>query len=299
MNIAMNKSMSNKRSINGASSGYTLVELMIGLVVGLIVGTVAITFMITSSRSLARQSAEDSVQENARFALEILASSVRLAGANSSSNPQTEPLSQGIFRTPICGTNNDCNENNTAITAGVVDVNQTTSASDTLALEFISTNGRTCTGQTISGDQQVVTRFYVADQDNDGVSSLYCEVFLSSLDLISQTFETYVNTTGVALVEGVEMLQVQYGVDTDGSGRVDRYLAYDNVAPDQFDDIKAIRLGLLVSNAQDEGSANLRTEEIANRTYTVFDGQLTANDAVLRQVVSTTVFLPNSPSNIN
>jgi len=295
MNLTM------KKSINSSSSGYTLVELMIGLVVGLIVGTVAVTFMITSSRSLARQSAEDSVQENARFALEILASSVRLAGANSSPNPQTEPLSQGIFRTAICGTggNEDCNENNTVITAGVVGVNQTTSESDTLALEFISTNGRTCTGQTISGDQQVVTRFYVADEDSDGVSSLYCEVFLASLDLVSQNFDTYVNTAGIPLVEGVEMLQVQYGVDTDGSGRIDRYFDYDNVGADEFDDIKAIRLGLLVSNAQDEGSANLRTEIAESRTYTLFDGELMANDAVLRQVVSTTVFLPNSPSNIN
>ena len=279
--------------------GYTIVELMIGLVIGLLVGTVAITFMISSSRTLATQSSEDIIQENARFALEILASSMRLAGSNSSSNPQTQTLSQGIFRGKICD-GNDCNVNNNALTVGEAGVSRITTNTDSAAFEYIATSGKACNGSDISVESQIVSVFYVADEDGDGVTSLYCEPYQAFLDFVTQSFVNHTSLGSVPLIDGIEMLQLQYGVDTDSSGTIDRYMSYDNLVstPALFDEVKAVRLGLILSNNQEEQSASKRTELVKARTYTVLDGTLTANDAMLRQAVSTTVFLPNSRSNL-
>lgn len=277
--------------------GYTLVELLVGLFVGLLVGTVAITFLLTSSRTIATQNAEDIVQENARFALEILASSIRLAGSNTSKNAQTQTLSQGIFRGLICS-GADCNSNNTVFEVGAAGVNRIKSRTDRAAFEYITNTGRACTGQTITSEKQIVNVFYVADTDNDDVASLYCETFESTLDYVTQSFVNHTSLGAQPLIDGVEMLQVQYGIDTDNSGSTDRYMSYDNIAASEFGSIKAVRLGLVLSNIQEEVAGNKLTEETAKRTFTVLDGSLDAEDAVLRQVVSTTVFLPNSSSNI-
>ena len=286
------------------SKGYTLVELMVGLSISLLTGAVAMTFIISSSRMLANQSAEDVIQENARFALEILASSVRLAGSNTSNDLQTQSLSQGVFRGSICGTNGNeaCNQQNTAYQAGVQNVNQINATTDRLAVEYVTNTGRTCSGQAINFEQRVVHVFYVAE--NNGISSLYCQAYLSTLDFATQSFDTY-NSAGnaVPLIEGVEMLQVQYGVDTDGTAEetIDRYVNFTTLSGNTawFDRIKAIKIGLLLSNSS-ESSANgiVNTEISEARSYQLLDGSLTANDAILRQAVSTTVFLPNSTSNI-
>ena len=277
------------------SSGYSLVELMVGLFVSILVGGVAMTFLLTSSKIMSTQNAEDIVQENARFALELLASSIRLAGSNTSTNVQTQTLSQGIFRDAICS-NNDCNQNNTLFETGTTGLNAISSRTDVAAFEHITDTGRTCNGVDITSERQIVHVYYVDDADNDGVASLYCEAYESEIDYITQDFDSHVSLGAVPLIDGVEMLQVQYGIDEDGTtdGTIDRYKSYNNIAADEFDDIKAIRLGLILSNVQEEFDNLAVTEVPQARTVTILDGALTATDGIFRQAVSTTVFLPNS-----
>ncbi len=305
-------------------NGYSLVELLVGLTISLMVGSVAITFMLSSSRMLSTQSAEDAIQENARFALEILASSVRLAGSNTSSDLQTQTLSQGVFRGSICGAskNEACNNDNQSYsissgshggttadpTTGTTDTTTGTSSpsgpsatTDRFAVEHITDQGLTCTGQVISSERQVVQVYYVAD--NAGVSSLYCEAYESVLDFATQNFETYTASgNAVPLIDGVEMLQIQYGVDIDGTadGTIDRYVTYSNLTANTawFNRIKAIKIGMILSNSQESATGNSDTETRESRTYQVLDGMLEANDAVLRQAITTTVYLPNSDINI-
>ncbi|GAA6139043.1 hypothetical protein NBRC116583_27900 [Arenicella sp. 4NH20-0111] len=281
--------------IRHSQHGYTLVELMIGLLISLMVGSVALTFMLSGARTLSNQGAEDTIQENARFALEILASSVRLSGSNTSKDPQTATLSQGVFREAICA-NKDCNVNNAEHKTGTAGKNAIISATDVAAFEYISNQGKTCTGTDITFEQQVVQVYYIADPEDDGVSSLYCAAYLASLNYVSNTFTGHVASgNAVPLIDGVEMLQVQYGLDSDSDGLIDGYVSYANLdpAPAKVSGLRAIKIGLVFSNTQEEVAGSQNTENKKSRTYTALDGSLTANDAVLRQSVSTTIFLPN------
>lgn len=86
------------------------------------------------------------------------------------------------------------------------------------------------------------------------------------------------------LVEGVEEMQVLYGLDTDDDGFPNRYVTRNDV-PDLWDVI-SVRLMLLIR------SENQFYAE-GNQTYTFNGNTVTAADRRLRQVFTTTIALRN------
>ena len=92
------------------------------------------------------------------------------------------------------------------------------------------------------------------------------------------------NGTNVELIDGVEQMQVLYGIDTDNDSFANRYVT--SAAVVNMNDVIAIRLMLLVRSV-DAFVAD------ANQTY-VFNGNtITAGDRRLRQVFTTTIGLRN------
>ena len=86
------------------------------------------------------------------------------------------------------------------------------------------------------------------------------------------------------LIEGVEELQVLYGLDSDDDDFPNQFVTIDNV-PDTFD-IVSVRLMLMVRSNQDflaEG----------NQTYSFNGNTVTAADRRLRQEFTTTIALRN------
>ncbi len=83
-----------------------------------------------------------------------------------------------------------------------------------------------------------------ADDAGDGIPTLV------RLALVGTTLEEE------DVVEGVEQLQVQYGVNTDGDleGNADRYFTADNVP--NWNNVVSVRLSLLVRNPETDVSAN-------------------------------------------
>ncbi|GAA4648824.1 hypothetical protein GCM10023116_10970 [Kistimonas scapharcae] len=131
--------------------------------------------------------------------------------------------------------------------------------SDTLAITFIPVDDQHCTG---TSSDTVTNIFFV--QDN----TLRCQ----DSDGNTQTLAT-----------GIENLQVQYGVDQDSDGQIDRY----QTAPDG--NALSIRLGLL-ANAGPSAALSSR-----NRSYNVLDETITHNaDSTLRRIFTTTIYLANT-----
>lgn len=280
------------------ANGFTLVELLIGLFISLLVGGVAITFLVSSSRTISSQNAEDVIQENVRYAFEIISSTARLAGSNASLNAQTfEDEKQPLFNGAICAGNANCNTNNQTFNIGGSSTG--TTETDTVAFAYIANSGTTCTGFNITSEQQVVTQFFVGDVDGDGVASLYCNAFVASQNYITQDFDGhFAPNPAVALIDGVEALQIQYGLDLSvpKDETVDSYVTYGNAAGN-YENIRSVKIGFLFSNAQESdflGNTELQTQQPVATTYRVMDGTATITGRVLRKVATTTVFLPNS-----
>lgn len=292
-----------------AESGFTLIELMVGLVISLFVSAVAMTYMVSSSRMLTNQNSEDLIQENARFAFEIMASAIRLGNSNSSTHAQAK--TEGVSTEKVCTGSVECNEDSRSYTLG--DPAGTGRGgrgldytADRIAIDYITSVGVSCTGSPITNEVKLVTVFFVDDIDGDGISSLYCQAYRGVFDTLALGYSTF-NDDGAAvpLIDGVDSLQIQYGVDTDLNNNIDGYWSYNNydayidgldlIGGDVLPDVRAIRIGLLLSSGQ-----SISTEENTlsreSRTYQLFESNYTRNDGVLRRTFSTTVYMPNSAS---
>ncbi|MCP4769724.1 MAG: pilus assembly protein PilW [Gammaproteobacteria bacterium] len=92
------------------------------------------------------------------------------------------------------------------------------------------------------------------------------------------------NGTNLELIEGVEEMQLLYGIDDDSDNFANQYITSDAVA--DMNDVIAVRFMLL-----------LRSEDAfvseAPQTYTFNGNTVTPNDRRLRQVFSTTIGLRN------
>ena len=90
--------------------------------------------------------------------------------------------------------------------------------------------------------------------------------------------------TAVELVEGVEDMQILYGIDNDSDGFPNQYVSSNNV-PD-FEDVVAVRIMLLVRSFNDFIAET-------PQTYSFNGVPATAGDRRLRQVFTATVALRN------
>lgn len=102
------------------------------------------------------------------------------------------------------------------------------------------------------------------------------------------------NGVNEELVEGIEQMQVQYGVDTSDNGATNRYLTADLITDDftvanNWDNVMSIRLMLLARSAADG--------VVEGNQMVDFNGTNTsAGDQRLRQVFTTTIALRNRVS---
>lgn len=98
------------------------------------------------------------------------------------------------------------------------------------------------------------------------------------------------NAAAVELVEGVEMMQVRYGEDTNNDGTVNAYFNADEVA--DWANVRSVRIGLLLRTVAEMGRG-----PFDNQTYDVSgdgnDDFGPAGDRRLRLVMSGTVGLRN------
>jgi type IV pilus assembly protein PilW len=112
--------------------------------------------------------------------------------------------------------------------------------------------------------------FYVADPDNDGESSLYQRIF---------------EETPTELVEGVENMQISYGIDTDNDEAADQYV--NAGAGINWNRVVSARINLLLRTLD----KNIVTEA---QTYS-FNGAapVQASDTRIRAAFSRTISLRN------
>ena len=292
------------RSLGEKQHGFTLVELLVGLILTIFISAIAITYMVSSSQSFRVQTADSLSHENARFALELLSQNIRLGGYSEIEEARTFPL-DGIYLGNNSGNTEDSNANgdNNACTA-----DDLANTSDRLAVDYIAnTNVTGCNGSIVNANnaapQRMVNVFWTADLDGDGVRSLYCQTLN-----VTPGAAAVAPGAAQAIIDGVDALQVQYGVtfgddSTNPAQTIQRYQSFDNlinsVTPDSDPrlttrNVKAVRLALLVnSGLADDGDNQLERPE--ERTYQLLDASVTIpDDRILRQIYTTTIAIPNN-----
>ena len=258
----------NKKPLNKKQYGLSLVELLIAMVLGLFLTAGALEMML-ASRSLERTTDDVSrIQENGRFAIEFLAKDIRLAGHNVS---QDAGFRQGFYDGDCTAAFSPC----TADGGG--------NTSDRIGIKLDPTHDQDCTGTNVPEDEVVVNLYYIADEDNNGVPSLYCRGF--------NDFTSTWNSAAQPLVDGIENMQLLFGISdlTDGN-RVSHYINAGDVTALEWEAIGAVRLSLLVNNGLAQGNSDEVT-----RNFVLLDApQLTVTDKHAREVYRTTTSVYNT-----
>lgn len=229
-----------------------------------------VQYLATSSRMFKRQGVDANIEQNATFAVSYLSKYIRQAGSRDGHGTEI-PFFPGD-----CGDLSPC-------TAEADGDDGTDANSDRIAIQmFVEAGGRDCAGNPANG--QIANVFYI-DREDPGVpmTSLFCRGY----DVAANN---WIGSGGSAVIDGVEQMQVLYGV-ADDNEQIYSYLSADRIPPIDgsvalgWDRIRAVKVALLVSDGY-----NSATEKIGSREFQLFNGpQMTFTDRTSRRVFSTAV----------
>lgn len=289
--------------IKRKQGGFTFVEMMIALLISSIMTAVGVSQLLQSRKTYSVQDAESRLEENARYALEILRDNIKMAGfVNTSVGNPDRPLGQ--FYNGDCGSGfNPCSDDG-------VDAN---SESDYFAiwLNPSPSNGSPaelgCSGVDITApfyNNTIVNLFYIEEADD--VNSLKCRTYTINA---SDNSATLVAGSDQPLIEGIDRMQVLYGLSdqSQADDRPQRYVSaatlnnMSSPAPgtgmkEPWASISSIRIVLLAGTG-----FNDRADLLETRTFALADAQpfvpvddAGAYDRNRRKVFSSTMVINNA-----
>ena len=195
--------------------GLSLIELMVAITISLILMAGVGQIYIGTKASYHLQNGLGRLQENSRYALDILAHNIGQAGYTTSA--------AGLDSFNSAESKENESEN---ATLGFTQANGT--ASDTVEINYES--GTDCLGNATGGT--ATDRYYING------TSLMC---LGNGSVAAG-----------ALAEGIDNMQILYGEDTDSDDTPNIFVSADNVA--DWATIKSVRIALLASTVDDMGT---------------------------------------------
>jgi type IV pilus assembly protein PilW len=273
--------------------GLTMVELMVAMVLMLLVTLATVALFNVTSSSYRTVDAGQELQDNARFAMEIIGQSARLAGYQDRTGPTTAgDFTDNVFGPStiepaswrVQGANNAQLSGTSSISFGSSNgVNK----SDALIFRFFGANlpdplnpsvpqysggfpvpdGSVidCSGRPIpypTGSLGVgVSAFYI--KIYNGEPELYCKSW--NPNSVSPSF------SDTQIIRGIESLQVMYGVDTIGNptgggpdGIPDRWVSADSswdasVSSPNWNNVVAVRVGMVLRGPPGSGQGQSAT----------------------------------------
>lgn len=247
------------------AGGFTLVELLIAVTIGLLLTVLISQVFVSSKRAYATTDDLSRVQENMRFANDVLGRTIRMASYMSS--PSHVPISYDGMVGQFEGAN--------LALDGVEGASVT--APDTLIVHYQGTaDGATtdCHGNAVLAGAMATNIFSIAPVN--GVTSLVCAVTPGGAT--------------EAIVADVENMQILYGEEVGSVWNADHYVRRTDVA--NVNRVISVRVALLFRSP----SINTRpTPDTGN--YTLLDATVAAPTGVdatrIRRVMTATYTLRN------
>jgi len=240
--------------------GYTLLELMIAGVIGLILLLGVMQIYLSASRTNNFQSSVIEVQDKGRFILALLEKDLQRAGwSNIDPGVDLGTLDAHIdFSSSSNGTGFNSSD--------AIRIRYESDTEDGVDADY------SCDGAFVPDGELIVNTYSITDTDGDGIGALVCN--------------------GRELIEGVESLQLLYGVESitgTQDGIVDGYVSAASIGG--YEELVAtVRIAVLLR------STNEPLEQNNTNTYQLLDTTFAAqNDRALRRSFTKTILLPNKP----
>lgn len=265
--------------------GVTLIEMMVAMVVSMILVAGVGTVYVSSKRNYAARDELATLNDNARVALETLRQHLEHAGY---ATPAHLPIGRYFYvqgdPTLQAATCNLGNNSRTALQNMATSNGAGLNGSDSISVRFIgdaalnidalnTALAPACQGGSPSiRDSLVYNGFRVAV--SGGVPALMAA-------------GSNTNMANQPIANGIENMQLMYGIDTDGNGTPDRFENATNVGGN-WEKVVSIKVALLVRSLEAvQDTASSRTFKLLDTTYT------TPSDRFQRAVYTAVIQLRN------
>lgn len=255
-------------------AGFSVVELMISITLGLFIILIIAQAYLSSIQAQNSQTNLARLNENARFAFDILSKSVYRAGFrntvtvlpatyNGTSRPEEFCSSTGnrqLFGINNPGSIDPTSSSLSGSTATIVNNGDALRVSyygeDNSNGTSADTSTRDCKGYPVRRGQLISdTLFIAADSSNGNAPTLFCH---------NQNPDG--NSQSVPLVPDIEAMQFLYGEDTDNDGTINRYVTASTVS--NWDQVRSVKVGLVVrSSSESASSASSKTFNLFGTGY--------------------------------
>lgn len=240
--------------------GVTLVELMIALAIGLLIVLVISSAYLSGVGAQRAQTDLTRLEESARFGFDLLSRAVRRAGYRDTTSAYPVGYAGG-FSQDFCSSQPSGAEVVATNDATTVDLGGGVTAnvlnnSDTIAVRYFGEDNPLhtaadgvvldCLGNAVRRGTLVRDTVYVAaDPANGNEPTLFC----------STDNPAAAPNNNLALIPGVESMQILYAEDTDGDTVANRYAPANKVV--SWDDVRGALVSLVVRTPNATGSDRL------------------------------------------
>ncbi len=303
-------------------AGFTLAELMISMLLGLLsIGAVLKMYQV-NGQTYRTQTAVSALQQSARYAFDLLSYELRMAGFTGCSN--LDVVTPNVLATSapawpanevgqrIAGSEGASGATDTLSIArgsgcGAQLTTAMSSASDILRAEDASLCNWSAGALLMVTDCEAVDVFeatsistasgstHISHAASANTSASFSKAFGTEAQVMSLELNNFSIATapsgepalfrnGEPVVEGIENLQIRYGIDTNADRAVDQYVAANAVT--DWSSVLSVEINLLLRTAQD----NLAPEP---QTYVFAGTETTATDRRLRRAYTHVVTLRN------
>ena len=260
--------------------GFSLIELMIAMVLGLLLMVVISQLFLTSKRNFSATDDSARVQENIRYASQLLTRHLRLAGYRASATT----LSSTTFPAG-------------SASAGLFGVDGGGTVSDAIKIRFQGSGLGTSAAR-----GSMATAYMTADDSNADGLVVDCRGFKVDANLMSlneYTIATGANGSnalfcnGSEIISDVDNMQIVYGEETDialsdSNYGPNYYVAAGSVA--NMDQVTSVKIALLFR------SPNATSDVTISKSYNLLGTTIASfGDTRSRRAVTVTVSLRNRP----
>jgi len=266
--------------------GLSLIELLIAMFIGLFLLAGISSSYIYSKKSSIYNDQFSMLEDNGRLALEIMSKTIQLTGYSTNKAVPLLP-NKFILSKPVSTT---CSgSDNSVINTNFPDDSTIDSAADgdRIGVIYLGNSEITtdCSGETLPDSCQIGS----ANTTNSEAAQIFSTFYLldnAKNELICVGSR---DTEELAIAEGVENMQIMYGINTDDSPdrSVERYVNANDIAG-LWNNVTSVQIALLVRSEKEV----LDTAE--SKKFTLLDEEVTTpSDRYQRAVFTTTVSLRN------
>lgn len=271
-------------SLKKSQQGLSLLELMISMFIGLFLLVGIASSYLSSKKTSVQRDEYSLLQENGRLALDIMSQTIVHSGYKAFPSGNINPSSFITDKVVSATCNNGDGESVLQPNLFTADStkNGPLNSSDSIGVvylgdDFIFTD---CSGNTLPAG----CRISETNQNSD-TASIYSAFFIADSTL--QCTGSRANASEV-IAEGIENMQVLYGINIDDDPEVDRYINASQVAAFE-DNIVSVQIAVLVRSSREVKDFS------ESKVYSLLDNAYTSpNDRFMRAVFTNTINLRNT-----